>query len=75
MNTIFEAICAISKMMVVIIISVHELFRYLRKMVFIGAFVIVLIVIHIIVKIINLVDLIFLKFDHFCFELGIREIV
>jgi len=71
---IFEAIWAISRIIIIIIMRFHKLLKYLSLNVFMGVFIVGEdIVSHIIIMIILIIVVLF-KFDHFCFELGNNEI-
>ena len=71
---IFDAIWAINRIMIIIIIRLHTLLKYLNEIDFRGAFTMnILKVIHV-NNMIMLVVFILFKLDHFCFELGNREI-
>lgn len=71
---IFDAIWVMTMIVNMIIIKFHGLFRYLIRIFFVGDFIINLpILIHIVM--IMVVKFIPFKFDHFCFELGMSEII
>lgn len=72
---IFDDICAIIMMVIMIIIRFHVLFEYENVIVFIGDLIINLcIVVHEHIMIIVIVDILF-KLDHFCLRFGVSEIM